>query len=228
MNRIATIITIDGPAGSGKTSVAEELAARLHWVFLNTGAMYRAATIAVLDAGVRMDPLDVDAAIAAVRASGLRLDDRGVVHLRSGDPAERLSSDEVSKFVSAVSQIPQVRELLTPMQREFGVRARPGVVAEGRDMATVVFPDALHRFYLDAKLDERARRHLHRMTKKGMAPPTHDDAVRDIALRDHKDSTRAVAPLMRAEGVRELDTTEWSLDETVRHVLDVVRAGGTP
>lgn len=228
MNRIATIITIDGPAGSGKTSVAESLATQLHWVFLNTGAMYRAATIAVLDAGVRMDPLDVPAAIAAVRASGLRLDDHGVVHLRVGDVTPRLSSDEVSKHVSAVSQIKEVRELLTPMQREFGVRARPGVVAEGRDMATVVFPDAKHRFYLDAKLEERARRHLHRMTKKGMAPPTLDDAIRDIALRDHKDSTRAVAPLKRAEGVGELDTTEWTLERTVREILDLVRAEGSP
>ncbi|MBK6941174.1 MAG: (d)CMP kinase [Planctomycetes bacterium] len=228
MNRIATIITIDGPAGSGKTSVAELLATELDWVFLNTGAMYRAATIAVIDAGVRMDPLDVPAAIAAVRASGLHLDDRGVVHLRSGDITARLSSDEVSKHVSAVSQIPEVRELLTPMQREFGVRARPGVVAEGRDMASVVFPDAKHRFYLDAKLEERARRHLHRMTKKGMAPPTLDDAIRDIDVRDHKDSTRAVAPLKRAAGVCELDTTTWTLERTVREILDLVRVEGTP
>ncbi|MBL8767073.1 MAG: (d)CMP kinase [Planctomycetes bacterium] len=228
MNRIATIITIDGPAGSGKTSVAEAVAHELRWVFLNTGAMYRAATIAVLDAGVRMEPLDVPAAIAAVRASGLRLDDRGVVHLRAGDVAARLMSDDVSRHVSPVSQIPEVRAMLTPMQREFGVRARPGVVAEGRDMATVVFPDALHRFYLDAKLEERARRHLHRMTKKGMAAPTLDDAIRDIALRDHKDSTRAVAPLKRAEGVCELDTTVWTLDATVAHILEHVRAEDSP
>lgn len=228
MNRIATIITIDGPAGSGKTSVAELLATQLDWVFLNTGAMYRAATIAVIDAGVRMEPLDVPAAIAAVRASGLRLDDRGVVHLRAGDVTERLSSDEVSKHVSAVSQIREVRDQLTPMQREFGVRARPGVVAEGRDMASVVFPDARHRFYLDAKLEERARRHLHRMAKKSVTPPTLDDAIRDIDVRDHKDSTRTVAPLKRAAGVCELDTTEWTLEKTVREILELVRAEGAP
>jgi cytidylate kinase len=228
MNRIATIITIDGPAGSGKTSVAESLATQLHWVFLNTGAMYRAATIAVLDSGARMDPLDVQAAIAAVRASGLWLDDRGVVQLRVGDVTPRLSSDEVSKHVSAVSQIKEVRELLTPMQREFGVRARPGVVAEGRDMATVVFPDAQHRFYLDATIEERARRHLHRMTKKGAAPPTLDEAIRDLAARDLQDSTRKVAPLRKADGVLGLDTTTWTLEETVAHVLQHVRGEGTP
>lgn len=225
-----TTITIDGPAGSGKTTVAARLAQRLGYRFLDTGAMYRAATLATIRAGIP-DATPPDAAlpedevVAAVERAHIDLIEDGAVTLSGVIVGNEIRTDDVTRLVSAVSALRGVRLLMTGKQREFGVRARPGLVAEGRDMASVVFPRSRHRFYLEASLDVRARRRLEQLRIR------HDEAVRAgrpaepipsfetiraaIESRDRKDSEREEAPLRKVAGVVVIDTDRLDVEGVV-------------
>ena len=210
------IIALDGPAGAGKSTVARRIASQLGLAFLDTGAMYRAVTLAVLERGV--DPSDEEACARVARALQLDFDTEGSIRIdgRPGEPDIRTRT--VTRNVSAVSAHPAVREAIVAEQRDLAARAG-GVVAEGRDTTTVVFPEADHKFFLNASSLERARR---RAAQEGR-PEALDEIHADIKLRDRLDSTRATAPLIQAPDAVRIDADSHGVDEVVAAILEVVR-----
>jgi len=217
------VVTIDGPAGSGKSTTARAVAERLGLRHLDSGALYRAVTVALLERAIppgrwkelslddlRSLPLDIRAA-----DSGFRV-------LYDGRPLkEELREGEVTRHVSAVAALPQVRNRLLDLQRSAADRG--GLVADGRDMGTVVFPDADVKIFLTADLEERARR---RMRERVEGEPSRDQVEAEadrIATRDRTDSEREISPLRRPDGAVVVDTTGATFDEQVQAVVDRVR-----
>lgn len=204
MSQVA-IITIDGPAGAGKSTLARALAARLGWRYLDTGAMYRAAALAIGQAGL---DLDQGPEIAVLLASTQITLDQGpgglVARLNGRDVSREIRANPVSELASAASALPEVRTAMTGLQRTLGAAGR--VVAEGRDMGTVVFPRAAVKFFLTADRRERARRRLLELKEKGQAASL-EQLVEEMARRDERDMNRALAPLKPAEDAIHLDTT---------------------
>jgi len=206
------VIAIDGPAGSGKSTVARRLADRLGVGYLDTGAMYRAATWAVLDSGI--DPSDESAVAALVATTSIDVD-RGIVTVGDDDATIAIRGPEVSGLVSIVASNSAVRADLVERQRAW-VISRGGAVVEGRDIGSVVFPDAEAKLYLTASPEARARR---RAAERGDA----DDAeiertATELARRDHIDSTRADSPLVAADGSTTIDTSDMTIDEVVAYI----------
>jgi cytidylate kinase len=207
------VIAMDGPAASGKSSVAREVAAKLGWIYVNTGNMYRAATWAVLEAGV--SPENEDAVLEVIEGGDFQCSvesGRSVIRVGGKDVESELNSEAINRGVSHVAKIPQVREKLVAMQRAVG-QAHPSVM-EGRDIGTVVFPDALVKFYIDASEEVRAKR-------RGLQG--HADTVRE---RDRMDSTRKIAPLVAATDALVVDSSDLTLDEVVERILELLRERG--
>ncbi|MBI5853393.1 MAG: (d)CMP kinase [Planctomycetes bacterium] len=218
------VVAIDGPAGAGKSTVARALAKALGWAHLDTGAMYRAVTIRLLDLGavaVVGERVTVDAARVGACIAGLELaiDGDGHVRVEGADVTPRLREPRVDVAVSAVAALAVVRERLRDTQREFA-RARP-TVAEGRDIGTVVFPRAAFKIWLDASVEERARRRRVDHAGGGRDVPL-ADVVADLARRDALDSGRSLAPLARAADATVVDTTGLSVDEVVTRLWAIV------
>lgn len=210
---IPQVIAMDGPAASGKSSVAREVAALLGWTFVNTGNTYRAATLAVIESAV--DPDDADAVLRAVSAADITCgveEGRSVVRVSGRDVEADLNSEAVNKAVSLVARVPQVREKLVAMQRDIG-HAHPSVM-EGRDIGSVVFPDAFAKFYIDASEEVRAKR-------RGLQG--HTDSVHE---RDRIDSTRKTAPLLAAADAVIIDSSDLTLAQVVDRVMETLRARG--
>lgn len=218
---IAHIVAIDGPAGAGKSTVARRVADVLGYRFLDTGAMYRAATWWAMDQGIDLD--DADALVAATKAMPLELrekDGRLRVIVDGRDVSEAIRTPEVTRLIYKLDQNAGVRARLVDLQREFG--ARGPAVAEGRDMGTVVFPDAKCKVFLDASLDERARRRAEEMRAKGQEVDF--NVLRaEIHERDEKTRTRAVAPLRQAEDAVYVDTSDMTIDEAVAAIVRLAR-----
>jgi cytidylate kinase len=218
-----TVVAIDGPAGSGKSTLGRALAKALSaalgqsWAYLDTGAMYRAVTVEALRRGVSLG--DAEAVAALARGLDIRLDpDDGRVTVDGRDVTGEIRTAEVNAAVSTVAEIPQVRAVMRDHQRDFA-RRHGFVIAEGRDIGSVVFPTAALKVYLEAHEDERVRRRVEELRAK--EPATDAAAVRDSLLhRDRKDSGRRVDPLVRADGAVPVDTT----GRTPGEVLDAVRA----
>ena len=203
------VIAIDGPAGSGKSTVARAVARHLGVDHLDTGAMYRSVAFAALRDGV--DPEDTEEVAALVGRVLIEANDHVIVD--GADATDAIRSPAVSMAVSAVAQNPAVRAELVRRQREW-VTARPGGVVEGRDIGSVVLPDADVKVYLTASDAERARR---RAGEAGQ--PGHDEVAADLARRDRVDTSRAASPLVVAEGAVVIDTTGRSVAEIVELVL---------
>jgi cytidylate kinase len=207
------VIAIDGPAASGKSSVMREVAARLGWLGVNTGNMYRAATWAALRD--RINPGDEAAVARAAESWDISCavrDGTSLVRVDGKDIEGELNSIEVNRAVSWIARVPAVRERLVAMQRELG-RAQPTVM-EGRDIGTVVFPDAMAKYYVDASEKVRAQR-------RGLQGQ--QDTLRE---RDRIDSTRKTAPLMAAPDAVVIDSSDLTLDEVVARVLEDLKARG--
>jgi len=216
------IITIDGPAGTGKSSVARRLARRLGMEFLDTGAMYRAATALALDEGLALgdEPAVADLALRAEIHFDWRADPPALMAF--GVPyITRLREPDVDRAVSPVSGLPALREVLVRRQRLIG-NQHPLLVTEGRDQGSVVFPDASVKFYLDASPRVRAERRA-RQTHDDPTPEQIDAIERDIAERDRLDTTRAVGPLICPDGARRVDTSDIALDDVVDHLERAAR-----
>jgi cytidylate kinase len=211
------VVALDGPSGTGKSTVARMLARRIGARYLDTGAMYRAATLAVLESGV--DVHDQDRVAQTVRAARIRVStdpERASVELNGRPVDTEIRSAPVTAAVSAVSAIPAVRVVLVEQQRQL-IPGGP-IVVEGRDIGSVVCPDAPAKLYLTASAEARAARRA-----KELGPGVDVDVVAaDLQRRDQLDSTRAVSPLARAADAVELDTTELSVEEVVDRLVDIV------
>ena len=207
------VIAIDGPSASGKGTVAARVAAVLGWHYLDSGALYRLAALAAQRAGVAWSD---EAAVAAVAAAlDVRFGEDSIL-LSGTEVSEAIRQEAISSGASKIAALPLVREALLARQREF--RQAPGLVADGRDMGSVVFPDAQTKIFLTASVEIRAQRRYKQLIEKGIAANILP-LLQDLRERDERDSRRSVAPLQKSEGARLLDTTEMTIDETVAQVL---------
>lgn len=212
------VIAIDGPSASGKGTVAQGVARALGFHYLDSGALYRLVALAARRRGIGLS----DPQALAALAQGLEATfDGDQVILEGERVTDALRSEEVSQAASQVAALAPVRAALLARQRAF--RRPPGLVAEGRDMGTQVFPDARLKIFLTASAEERARRRYKQLMDKGMRVSM-IDLVREIAERDRRDRERAVAPLKQAEGAVLIDTTSLTVDEIVRAVVERYRS----
>jgi cytidylate kinase len=207
------VIAIDGPGGVGKTTVARALADHLGARHLDTGAYYRAATLAVLESGA--DPADADAVVAVVREARIGYE-RGTVTLGGRDVTDDVRSDAVTSAVSTVSAIPELRTLIVAAQRRWVTEHDEPAVVEGRDIGTVVFPDADLKVYLTADARTRAERRAGDAESAGIDV---DDLTRRLVERDRADSSRSASPLRPADDAVIVDTTVLTEDQVVTLVL---------
>lgn len=219
------IITIDGPAGSGKSTAARKLAARLGLAYLDTGAMYRVVTLAALDGGVRLDDEAALTALAATADFDLDCGPTHVrVHLRGRDVTEEIRSMRVSEHTRFVAASPGVRRVLVNKQRVLGERLG-SMVTEGRDQGSVAFPQARFKFFLDADVQARAERRYHELQAEG-EDVSLEQVTANLLERDQTDTQRAVAPLRRPEGAIVIDATHHNIAQVVELLVDYLRRGG--
>lgn len=217
------IVAMDGPSGTGKSTVSRRLAIRLGAGYLDTGAMYRAATVWVLDSGI--DPENAAAVAAIADAIPLKIGtDPAIesVRLNGLDVGERIRTREVTAAVSAVSAVPRIRVILVEQQRR-AAAAHDHIVVEGRDIGTVVFPRAEVKIYLTASAEVRARRRV------GQSGGDYATTLADIERRDLRDSTRPNSPLRKADDAIEVDTSDLGRDEVIDRLVGIVeeRMGAT-
>ncbi len=209
-----SLIALDGPSGVGKSTAARRVAQELGWSYLDTGAMYRATALALHRAQVKpSDSKGLERVLGALHIQQL-----GARELLNGeDVSEAIRTPEVTKLVTPVSANARVREVLVDQQRAIG--ASGSWVVDGRDIGTVVFPQACCKIFLTASAETRAQRRFLELQSKG-SPLTLEEILADQQQRDHADSTRAVAPLRRAESAVELDSSAMTLDEVVAWIVE--------
>jgi cytidylate kinase len=219
----APVLTVDGPSGSGKGTISRLIAQRLGWHYLDSGALYRA--IGVAAAWGDLDLADPAALVRCTFDTEVRFRDDASGELRvlinGTDATDELRTETAGAAASAIAAIPEVRSALKDRQRAF--RQQPGLVTDGRDMGTVIFPDARHKVFLTASAEERAERRYKQLNDKGV-PVTLAGLLREILARDARDAQRAVAPLRPADDAVHIDTTGLGIDEVVERVLKVVGA----
>ncbi len=208
------VLTIDGPAASGKGTIAERVAGALGFAYLDSGALYRIATLAALRSGVALD----DAGALERTAAGLSPSfEGGKILLGGEDITGAIRSEEVSRATSRVAAVPAVRRALFDLQRRFA--RLPGLVADGRDMGTVIFPEARLKVFMTASARVRAERRFRQLAARGEEADL-EALTRDLEERDRRDMERASAPLKPAPGAKLLDTSEMGIEEVVKKVLE--------
>lgn len=214
------MIAIDGPAASGKSTTARLVAERLGYLHVDTGAMYRAIALKVLRKGIGMEERERIEALMPTTHVAMQLKNGSLrVFLDGEDVTGAIRTRDVSKAVSPVSGYPEVRRAMVREQRLLG--AEGGIVMDGRDIGTVVFPDADLKFFMVAGIDARARRRQEELAARGTVLPL-DAVLVDIQERDARDAGRAEAPLRRADDAIDVDTSAMTVEEQVRLVLDTV------
>jgi CMP/dCMP kinase len=219
---LSFIVTIDGPAGTGKSTVAHSLAKRLGLEFLDTGAMYRAVALEALDRGI--DPADGPRVAELMRTLDLLFDwkhDPPDLFVNGRPVGERIRTPTVTRAVSLVASNPAVRAEMVRAQRGIA-RRHPRLVTEGRDQGSVVFPDADVRIYLDARPEIRARRRVEQLATKGIVT-TEAEVLAQILERDRSDSTRADGPLVCPNGAAIVDTSDIDVPDVIDRLVDIVR-----
>jgi CMP/dCMP kinase len=217
------IIAIDGPAGAGKSTVAKLLAQKLGFLYIDTGAMYRALALKAIESGI--DIKDAASVVKMAAASDVDLvNDPGAgtleVFLDGRDVSQEIRQPRVSRVVSDVAKIKGVREILVKLQRRLG--SQKDSVLDGRDIGTIVFPGADKKFYIDAQFDERAMRRYKELTGLSQAV-TLEEVKHDLRNRDTIDSTREHSPLKRADDAIYIDTTKMTIDEEVQALLQWIK-----
>ncbi|OZI14975.1 cytidylate kinase [Sodalis-like symbiont of Philaenus spumarius] len=217
MTVIAQVITIDGPSGAGKGTLCKALAETLQWHLLDSGAIYRVLALAALHHQVAIDSEEALVLLAAHLDVRFEVEHGQVsVVLEGEDVSQAIRNETVGNTASQIAAFPRVREALLWRQRAF--RAVPGLIADGRDMGTVVFPDAPVKIFLDASSDERAHRRLRQLQEKGFSVSL-KPLLSEIKERDDRDRNRAVAPLVPAADVLVLDSTRLTIDEVIAKAL---------
>ncbi|MEM7083721.1 MAG: (d)CMP kinase [Pseudomonadota bacterium] len=216
----APVLAIDGPSGSGKGTVSHMVASRLGWHLLDSGALYRVVGLAALQRGVAFDESESLAAMVADLAINFVASPGGEekIELDNQDVTSKIRTEHCGNLASKVAAVPAVREALVAAQR--GFRQAPGLVADGRDMGTVIFPDAELKIFLTASAAERAERRYKQLIDKGLDVSL-PALLEDIAERDHRDANREVAPLRPAPDAMMIDTTSTPVDEVVAQVLEL-------
>jgi cytidylate kinase len=218
------VVAIDGPSGSGKGTIARRLACRLDWHLLDSGALYRLVGLAARRAGTELD--DVAGLTRLAAELDVSFDPAGEaerIRLSGEDVTAEIRTERCGEWASVVAAVPGVRGALLARQRAFAVA--PGLVADGRDMGTVVFPDAALKVFLTASADERARRRHKQLNEKGISVSLRD-LSREIAKRDRRDAGRTVSPLTPADDARVLDSTHLTPDEVLDKIFSWLHAAG--
>ena len=216
----APVITVDGPGGSGKGTIAMRLAEKLGWHFLDSGALYRLVAVAAMDRGIEANAEQALGEVAGNLDVTFGISDEGMVILLDGNYITgRLRSEQVSVMASKVAAFPVVRAALVERQRAF--RKPPGLVADGRDMGTVIFPDAILKIFLTASAEARAERRYKQLKEKGESVNL-SRLFRDIKMRDERDSSRAVAPLRPAPDAHVIDSTDLGITEVLQVIDNLI------
>jgi cytidylate kinase len=214
------VITVDGPGGSGKGTIAMRLAEKLGWHFLDSGALYRLVAVAAMDRGIEANQESALGQVAESLDVDFGISSEGMVILLDGNYITgRLRSESVSVFASEIAAFPLVRAALVQRQRAF--RKLPGLVADGRDMGTVIFPDAILKIFLTASAQARAERRYKQLKEQGESVNL-SRLFRDIKKRDERDSSRAIAPLKPADNAHVIDSTELSINEVLKQIHDLL------
>ena len=207
------VIAIDGPAGSGKSTIARKIAEHLGWYFLNTGSFYRAYTLAQLEKG--LDPLDRESVLETARETRITVKD-GNIYINGVNAENRLHTPVVDRFTSPVSSDPRLRSIVTAEVRELA--GKMDIVTEGRDTTTVIFPDAEYKFYFDASVDERARRRMAQQT--GVS---YEEVLEAMKKRDRNDMEKEAGALKMAENAIYIDTTNLTIDDVCEKVYSAMQ-----
>ncbi len=207
------VIAIDGPAGSGKSTIARRIAREKGWYFLNTGSFYRAYTLAQLEKG--LDPLDRDSVLDTAKNTKITVND-GNIYINGVNAESKLHTPVVDRFASPVSSDPRLRAIVTDEVR--ALAGTMNIVTEGRDTTTVIFPDAEYKFYFDASIEERAKRRL--AEQKGV---TLEEVIDSIRKRDRNDMEKEVGALKRAENAIYIDTTNLTIDDVCEKVYSAMQ-----
>ena len=218
----AKIIAIDGPAGSGKSTVAKEVAKRLGFLYVDTGAMYRALTLKAINKGLNLK--DEKALIALSENMDIELktlDGSLKVYLDKHDVTDEIRSMKVTTSVKHLASLSGVRINMVELQRRLSRKAASGAALEGRDIGTVVFPDALHKFYLDATVETRVGRRFDELKEKGVSV-SREEIKDDVMTRDKTDMTRLAGPLKKAADAVVIDTTGMAVNEVVERIIKLV------
>jgi cytidylate kinase len=219
-------IAIDGPAGAGKSSVAKEVARRLGLKCLDTGAMYRAITFKALSEGIDLTDSKLLGELTRHCQLEIKFDEKmnTLIYLDGEDVTEKIRSPQINKYVSIIARSPELRKELVYLQRKIAEKSN-GIVMEGRDIGTNVLTNADHKFFLDAGLEERARRRWLEMKEKGLEVDL-ESLLEEITTRDRIDSEREESPLKIAPEAEVIDTTYYNLEEVIEKVLDFVKCMG--
>lgn len=214
------VLTIDGPSGAGKGTISRLVAKELGWKYLDSGSIYRSLAIALLQQGV--DLVDEAAIVKVAQTMDLAFEcnDELIVKLNGADITAQLGLETTGNTASIIAVLPKVRRVLLQKQQNF--RQSPGLVADGRDMGTVVFPDATTKVFLTASAEERARRRYKQLKEKGIDANL-SDLTLDIEERDRRDSERATAPLAMAENALYIDSSNMSITAVIEEVLNLIR-----
>ena len=211
------IVAIDGPSGAGKSSISKKIASKLGFKYLDTGAMYRATTLYMIEMSVDIE--NNDAVTKALENINISFDNNFNVYLNDNNITEKIRSSVVVSNVSKVSSLKAVRVSMVDIQRQ--IASNGGYVVDGRDIGSFVFPNARYKFYIDASIDERAKRRFEEEKANGNNI-SFDDVFESIKKRDFIDSTRSESPLVKAENALLVDTTSMSIDDVINFVVDNV------